>query len=200
MASVIDIHNRFLASIEETRTLFTYCRSPMGPYSQAGIESAFLDAFKAWEVFLDELIFAYLRGEPDISGNSVTTTLSLQSDHEDVYIKIMGGGRGSYIDWANADNDVIPRLKTYFDPPLDMKLSGGLSELREILKCRNAIAHSSSSASRRLDDLWTQKFGALKSSIRSADFLLASSNNPPLTWFEHYVEVLEILSGELVEI
>ena len=201
MVLVLDIHTKFLDSIKKSRTLFTYCRTPVGPHSNAGIESAFLDAIKAWEVFLDELMFAYLRGEQDIKGNSVPTTIFLASDSLDVYIKAMTGGRNRYVDWTNPDQDVIPRLKVFFDPPLNVKLAGGVTELREMLQCRNAIAHTSSVANDRLRELWLQKTGTSKSQIRSADILLEQvpNNNSPLTWFERYLQILESLSQELVE-
>ena len=106
MTPVVDIHNRFLESIEESRALFVYSRTPVSRLSAAGVESAFLDAFKAWEVFLEELVLAYLRGEQDKSGNSVSTTLSLHSDDTDLCIRIINGVRGLYVDWANPDRGV----------------------------------------------------------------------------------------------
>ena len=201
MTAVIDIHNRFLDSIEESRVLFTYCRSPRALHSSAGVESAFLDAFKAWEVFLEEVVFAYLRGEQDKAGNIVPTTFSLHSYDMDLCVRIVNGGRRGFTDWANPERDVKPRLKTYFDPPLDSKLDPGLVELREMLICRNAIAHASGSAGRRLEDLWQRKTGLSRSALRSADVLLVEDPaNPPLTWFERYLLVLEALSEELAEI
>ena len=160
-----------------------------------------MEAFKAWENFLEDLVFAYLRGERDAAGKVVSTTLSLNSDEPETFASIMNGGRGSYIDWANPDRHVRPRLKTYFRPALDEKLSGGLSELREMLKCRNAIAHSSSRSLKEIVDLWTQKTGATKFPVRSAELLLVEDPaNPPMTWFERYLRVLEVLSQELVEV
>ena len=203
MASVADIHTNFLDALNESRSLFAYCRSPFGPHSNAGIESAFLDSFKAWEVFLDELVFAYMRGEPDTSGNLVPSIVSLPTDDKDVYIRIInGGGRRRYIDWANPDNDVRPRLRLFFTPPLDVKLDSGLTELKEIATCRNAIAHSSGRASEQLSGLWRQKRGTSTSSLsRCADVLLLSySSNPPVTLFERYLDVLEVLSQNLVQV
>lgn len=201
MTPVIEIHNRFLDSIEESRILFTYCRSPLARHSNAGVESAFLDAFKAWEVFLEEIVLAYLRGEQDKAGNIVPTTLSLHSYDMDLCVRIVNGGRGGFADWANPERDVKPRLKIYFDPPLDSKLDPGLVELREMLTCRNAIAHASGSAARRLQDLWLRKTGLSRSTLRCADVLLVQDpTNPPLTWFERYLLVLEALSQELAEV
>lgn len=202
MASVIDIRDNFLEALEESRTLFTYCRSPVGPHSNAGIESAFFDAFKAWEVFLDELIFAYLKGERDIAGNLVPSIISLPTDDQDVYIRIIKGGGGGYIDWANPDTHVRPRLKLYFTPPLDTKLDSGIDELREMVVCRNAIAHSSGTAYKRLNALRAAKRGASTTSVRRcADVLLLEySSNPPMTWFDRYLDVLEVLSRNLVQI
>ena len=198
--SVVDIHSNLLAALDESRSLFAYCRSPAGPHSNAGVESAFLDAFKAWEVFLDDLVFAYLRGEPDIAGNPVPAIVSLPSDDRDVYVKVIKGGGGGYIDWANPVSDVKDRLSLYFTPPLDDKIDGGLSELKDMQVCRNAIAHASSTAYRRLIGLWERTRGtSAPSAIRCADILLLEyTTNPLMTIFDHYLQVLEVLSNELV--
>ena len=200
MVSVTDIHGKFLNSIEQSRSLFTYCRSPFGQHSNAGVESAFLDGFKSWEVFLDELVFAYLRGESDIAGNPVPAIVSLPSDDQEVYVKVINGGRGGYIDWVNPESDVKPRLKLYFTPPLDDKIDGGLSELKDMLVCRNAIAHASGTAYRKLTGLWERTKGtSAPSTLRCADVLLLEyTSNPPMTLFDRYMQVLEVLSNELV--
>ena len=201
MTSVIDIHNKFLDSIEESRNLYSYCRTPVGLHSSAGIESAFLDAFKAWEIFLNELIFAYLRGELDIAGKPVPTTWTLNIDDTVFYARLIAGGRRGYIDWVHPDNDVKPRLRSYFNPPLHTKLEGGLTELREMRICRNAIAHSSGTAHHDLGELWMRKEGTSKSPLRTADILVVQDpDNPPLTWFERYLQALEVLSQNLVQI
>ena len=200
MASAIEIHSDFLDALEKSRSLFTYCRSPAGPHSNAGVESAFLDAFKAWEVFLDELVFAYLRGEPDMAGNPVPAIVSLPSDDRNVYVKVIKGGGGGFIDWANPVDDVKDRLSLYFTPPLDDKIDGGLSELKDMQVCRNAIAHASGTAYRRLIGLWERTRGTSAPSVlRCADILLLEyTTNPPMTIFDRYLQVLEVLSGELV--
>lgn len=199
MASVADIHNNFLDALNRSRALFAYCRSPFGPHSNAGVESAFLDAFKAWEVFLDELVFAYLQGEPDIAGNPVPAIVSLPSDDQDVYVNVVTGGRGGYIDWANHIH-VKERLNLYFTPPLDDKLEGGLSELQDMATCRNAIAHAYGIAHRRFISLWERTRGTSAPSVlRCADVLLLDhTSSPPMTLFDHYLQVLEVLSSELV--
>lgn len=205
MASVVDIHSNFLDALNKSGSLFTYCRSPFGPHSNAGVESAFLDAFKAWEVFLDELVFAYMRGEPDTAGNLVSSIVSLPTDDREVYIRIInGGGARRFIDWTNPEYDVRRRLKLYFTPPLDAKLDSGTDELDEMLTCRNAIAHSSGRAYNRLNVLWSQKRGrgnTTSSVRRCADvLLLAYSSNPPMTLFDRYLDVLEVLSQNLVQV
>ena len=146
------------------------------------------------------MVFAYLRGEPDIAGNPVPSIVSLPSDDQDVYVKVINGGRGGYIDWVNPADDVKPRLKLYFTPPLDDKLDSGLSELNDMLTCRNAIAHASGTAYRRLIGLWERTRGTSAPSVlRCADILLLEyTTNPPMTIFDRYLQVLEVLSNDLV--
>ena len=198
MASVVEIHGEFLDALNESRDLFTYCRSPAGPHTSAGVESAFLDAFKAWEVFLETLTIAYLTGEPDIDGNPAPSVMTV-SDPETCR-KIINGGR-SFVSWAKID-EVKQRFAIFFEPStLDALLDSGIAEIREMATCRNAIAHSSGSAYNKIGDLWRNKFGTSRSPLRSADiFMLPYEPNPPLTWFDRYMQTLEVVSQNLVQL
>lgn len=198
MASVVEIHGAFLDALNASRDLFTYCRSPAGPHTNAGVESAFLDAFKAWEVFLETLTIAYLTGEPDIDGNPAPSVMTV-SDPE-ACRKIINGGR-NFVSWANPA-EVRQRFAIFFEPStLDALLDSGAAELREMETCRNAIAHSSGSALDKLDALWMNKSGASQSPLRSADILLLPYEpNPPLTWFDRYMQVIEVISQNLVQV
>lgn len=200
VASVVEIHGEFLDALNESRDLFTYCRSPAGPHTSAGVESAFLDAFKAWEVFLETLTIAYLTGEPDIDGNPAPSVMTV-SDPE-ICRKIVNGGR-SFVSWAKID-EVKKRFAIFFEfepSTLDALLDSGAAELREMAICRNAIAHSSGSAYDNLATLWMKKFGRSRSPLRSADILLLPYEpNPPLTWFDRYMQALEDVSQNLVQV
>lgn len=198
MASVAEIHGEFIGALNESRDLFTYCRSPAGPHTNAGVESAFLDAFKAWEVFLETLTIAYLTGEPDIDGNPAPSVMTV-SDPE-ICRKIVNGGR-SFVNWANP-TEVRQKFAIFFEPStLDVLLDSVVAELREMAICRNAIAHSSGSAYDNLATLWMRKFGTSRSPLRSADILLLPYEpNPPFTWFDRYMITLEVISQSLVQV
>lgn len=198
MASVSDIRNQFLSGLTDCHSLFTHCRTPLAQHSPAGIESAFLEAFKAWEVFLEELTIAYLTGELDIVGNRPQT--NMMTSNPEICRAIINDGR-QFISWA--DPDVVRRrFEIYFAPStLDAKLNVAITELREIVTCRNAIAHSSGSAFSKLEDLWIRKSGSSRSPLRTADVLLLSYIlNPPFTWFDRYLQVLDVLSDDLSNI
>ena len=198
MASVVEIHGEFLDALNESRDLFTYCRSPAGPHTNAGVESAFLEAFKAWEVFLETLTIAYLTGEPDIDGNPAPSVMTV-SDPETCR-KIVNGGR-SFVSWANL-NEVRQRLAIFFEPlTLETLLDSAAAELREMAICRNAIAHSSGSAYDKLAELWMNKSGTSRFPLRSADVLLLPYEpNPPFTWFDRYIQALEVISQNLLQV
>ena len=198
MASVAEIHGEFIGALNESRDLFTYCRSPAGPHTNAGVESAFLDAFKAWEVFLETLTIAYLTGEPDIDGNPALSVMKV-SDPE-ACRKIINGGRG-FVSWAKID-EVKKRFAIFFEGlTLDSLLNSSAAELREMETCRNAIAHSSGSAYDNLATLWMRKFGTSRYPLRSADILLLLYEpNPPFTWFDRYMQALEDISQNLIQV
>lgn len=201
MPTVSVIQSQFLNSLSDSRYLFSYCRSPYGPYTNAGVEMAFLEAFKAWEVFIEELTIAYLIGEPDIAGNQAPTLISISGNNPETCRKIIVGERRTYAEWANPD-DLRRRLELYFAPStLDSKLAPVVPDLREMVSCRNAIAHSSGSARVNLNNLWTRRTGTSKSPLRTADVLLLSyTPNPPMTWFDRYLDVLEVLSQNLAQV
>lgn len=196
MASADEIQDKFLNALNDSRDLFTYCRSPAGPHTNPGIESAFLDAFKSWEVFLEELTIAYLTGEPDVDGNFVPAFICVSDPG--ICRGIINDDR-SYINWASPD--IVKKIfKLYFEPStMDRILNTGIGDLIEMFKCRNAIAHSSSSARTNLEDLFSGKSGISKPAVRSADVLLLAYNpDPPSTWFDRYLHVLETLSQDLL--
>ena len=196
MASVDEIQDKFLIALNDSRSLFMYCRSPAGPHTKAGIESAFLDAFKAWEVFLEELTIAYLTGEPDVDGNFVPTFIFVSDP--DTCRRIVNDGR-SYINWASPDVTKM-KFELYFEPSTMLNiLNTGIGDLNDMVKCRNAIAHSSRSAHTALETLFTNKAGTSEPDVRSADLLLLPYNlDSPSTWFDRYLHVLETLSQDLV--
>ena len=196
MADVSDIHKQFMSVLGDCRSLFTHCLTPVGQHTNAGVESAFLEAFKAWEVFLEELTVAYLTSERTIAGKLVPAVIS----DTKICRRVVNGGR-PYISWADP-NQVKKRFILYFMPStLAGTLNSGIPEIREMVTCRHAIAHSSGPASDNLTNLWTRKAGVSKSPLRSADVLLLNyPPNPPFTWFDRYLQVVEVLSQELVEI
>ena len=200
MTRVSDIQNNFLQTLSDCRSLFTHCLNPIGPHTNAGVESAFLEAFKAWEVFLEDLTIAYLTGQPDIAGNLAPAVVSFSGNNPETCRKIISGGR-AFVSWANLD-EIRNRFDLYFTPGLLYgKLNSGVAEIKEMVKCRNAIAHSSGSAYNNLNDLWREKSGTSRSPLRSADVLLLSYlPNAPSTWFERYLQVLEVMSQNLVQI
>ena len=200
MTRVSDIQNSFQQTLSDCRLLFTHCLNPIGPHSNTGVESAFLEAFKAWEVFLEDLTIAYLTGEPDIAGNLAPTVVSFSGNNTETCRKVINGGR-AFVNWANLD-EVRNRFDLYFTPGLLYeKLNSGVAEIKEMVKCRNAIAHSSGSAYNNLSGLWIEKSGTSNPSVRSADVLLLGyPPNAPSTWFERYLQVLEVMSQNLLQI
>ena len=201
MTRVSGIQKDFLNSLNQSRYLFTYCRSPFGPHTNAGVEIAFLEAFKAWELFIEELTIAYLTGERDIAGDLAPTMISISGNNPETCRRIIIGERRSYASWASPD-DVRKRFELYFQPStLESKLAPAIPDIKEMVTCRNSIAHSSGSAYDNLDRLWIREVGTSKSPVRCADVLLLSyTPNPPMTWFDRYLEVLEVLSQNLVHI
>lgn len=195
MGALDDIENEFQQSLADCRALFAHSVAPIGTHTNAGIESAFLQAFKSWEVLLEEAFLAYLTGETSRAGNRPQTLMTVSSIED--CRRIVNGGR-AFSDWANAGM-VADRITLFFSPgSLDTKLAGSRGELSEALACRNAIAHSSGKAAKDLAELWVRKVGTPMNGVRPADLLrLTYSPNPPDTWFDRYVTVFEVLGRDI---
>lgn len=197
MATVPHIRGEFEVALAGCRALFAHCLDPQDLHTEAGVESAFLDAFKAWEVFLEDLTIAYLTGEPDVNGASVPSIIST-TDPERCR-NLINSGRG-FVSWADPA-EVRRRFGLYFTEASFINRFADVPELRQMATCRNAIAHSSDSASGRLHELWLTVGGVSKSPLRSADVLLMDYPlNPPMTWFDRYLYVLEALSVNLTQV
>lgn len=197
MPTINDIKSNFMTSLNECRGLFNYCLSSQEPHTNAGIEAAFLQLFRSWEVFLEEFLLCYLCGEQPLNGQSINPYFTVR-DFE-VARGILYQER-PYCEWTNVEI-LIRRFTYFFALPnrVDDALRPVVVELKEITKIRNVIAHSSSIAHESFTNMWRSKIGGNPSIRRAADFLIAvDSANPPSTFFDKYANVLEVTAESIV--
>ena len=184
------IKNSFLDSINECRTLYRHCLSPVGIHSDSGVEAAFLRLYNSWEMFLEETLVSILNGESVVSGDIITPKFTL-SDRN--LIREIIYQEKSFIEWTR-DEDVKKRFERHLQLPnrINTTLDTIAAEFREIIKIRNYIAHSSAQAKKHFVNLYQSKVGGSPNTSRACNFLKeVVSSNQQDTYFDKYLKTLE---------
>lgn len=186
----------FLGSLSDCRVLYRHCLTPNGVHTNAGVEAAFLQMFKSWESLLEDCTVAFLCGHLRCDGNIVPCNTYIKSE---AFARVLLYQDRKFIEWTEVDT-VTGRWKNLFGDPNVMggAIKAGLSELRQMKTIRNAIAHSSPEASKRLDTLAGQQSGVPTTKLRPANFLMRPyPGDPTRTYFDRYADVLEVAAVSL---
>lgn len=112
---------------------------------------AFLNAFIAWETFLESSLVALMIGEPTLSGQ---VPVKYVAPLTGASAKTLMIGTQRYFDFGNHDN-VRRIVAQYFELgyPFEPHLSGVFSDLADLRTMRNASAHITSTTQTALESL-----------------------------------------------
>jgi hypothetical protein len=193
MPTIAQIRRDFLRVSTGSRALFNFCLVPRGIHTDAGVEAAFLQLFKGWEGLLEEVFVAYMCSRLSHDGQSMDCHVRAPSD---AVARALLYQKRLYIEWTNPE-DVRDRARSYFVTPnrIEAAVTSAMGELRQMSVVRNAIAHSSPSSLKRLQELVMRKFGGKPLLSRPAEFLLrANPADSSRTIFDRYATVLEVCS------
>ncbi len=161
------------------------------------VETAFLRAFLALESFLEEAFILYSLGNRAPKG---------PAPHRYTFPPT----KKRAIEWVNLGRDfsswsvssVTERALRFFRSggPFTNPLSGSRTALDEARIVRNAIAHESSSAQGKFENLVRQKLGTLPPSLSVGGFLITTvpGSNPPQSFLEWYLEKAELVATQIV--
>lgn len=180
----------FLNSINECRTLYRHCLTPIDVHSDSGVEAAFLQLHNSWEIFLEETLMSILSGESVISGDAINPKFIL-SDRN--LVREIIYQEKSFIDWTR-EEDVKKRFERHLGLPnrINNTLDVITVEFRDIIKIRNYIAHSSAQAKKNFINLYQSRVGGNPNTSRACNFLKeVDSSNAPNTYFDKYLQTLE---------
>jgi hypothetical protein len=196
MPTLQDTYQEFSSSLIASRALYSHCLSPVGLHTEAGIEAAFLQTQKSWELFLENFLLLVLIGQ-----RPILNTINCYFTVADIEVarKIMLQGR-PYVEWTNRDW-VLKRFEAFVAGPnhIESVLNSISVELAEIVTIRNCIAHSSKSAREAFENLWQRKVGGNPTITTAANFLqLPDPQNPPDTYFDRYAIILDIAASSMV--
>lgn len=161
-------------------------------------ELAFLQAFLAWEAFLEESFILYLLGKKPPKGNPPRRHV-IPSTRK-IVGKLIAEGR-DYADWSAATN-VIKRADRFFreGKPYAQVLKAHQNMFDEISAIRNAIAHSSAHSQEKFKNLTRNKLGIYPSNLTVGGFLAMTvpSSSPPESFLEFYLSKIRFAAQRIV--
>jgi hypothetical protein len=162
-------------------------------------ELAFLRAFLAWETFLEGSFILYLTGQQAPRGRAVRR-YSFPPNRKVATDWLLPEGR-NYSDWTVAAT-VSSRAERHFTSghPFAAVLRENRNILDEARIIRNAIAHDSSAAQEKFENMARSKLGALPADLTVGRFLATTmpSTAPPISFLEYYVGKIEFAAQRIV--
>lgn len=194
-----EVKNRFLITLAESRNLYNHCLSPIGLHTDSGVEAAFLQLHKNWELFLEDVLLCLLNGDVVISGDAITPKLTL--DDKDLIRNILYQDKND-IEWTD-ETIIKKRFERHLEIPnrIINTLNAISLELKDITKIRNFIAHSSGAAKLKYENLVRARLGGNPDTSRASYFLKSNSNepeDPSQTYFDKYIGTLEVAVENMI--
>lgn len=196
VALVLKLRKSYLGAVQECRALYRHCLTPPALHTDAGVEAAFLQMYKAWEALQEECTIAFMAGRLRADGKSVPC--GVRAEHENT-ARTLIYQYGAYASWTNVD-EVIQRWNRVFGDPnlLVDAIRPGTPELKQMSIVRNSIAHASVTASFKFFKLVSSQIGGRPAISRPGNFLArAFPMDPTRTFFDRYADVLEVLGTSL---
>ncbi len=163
------------------------------------IQLAFLQAFLAWEGFLEDSFVLYLTGQVPPKGRpparyAFPPSLRIAEDW------LVPEGR-RFAEWTNAET-VSQRARRFFraGKPFSIILSANQNILVEANVLRNAIAHQSGHSQLQFEKLVRQKHSVYTHGLTVGGFLNSRvpGSIPPAVFFDVYLEKLELAAHRIV--
>ena len=159
---------------------------------------AFLQAWLAWEVFLEESFILYLLGKKPPKGSG-PVRYALPPNRSTADSLVVPVGR-RYADWR-AEN-AKARAKQFFrdGEPYVSALDSQQHALDEMRTVRNAIAHSSRYSRQQFEGLTRRRLVTHPRGLTAGKFLALTvpGSSPPESFLEHYLLQLRLLASSIV--
>jgi len=208
LASVL---NGFLRTLQESRQLAADAQLwslPVAPGRRSYItakrrnyitEMAFLSAFQAWEIFVEESFILYLWGQKPPRGRA-PGRYAFPPNRKMAMEWVIPEGR-DYAQWTIAHH-VTERAERFFKggAPFSPVLKGNQSVLDDVRIIRNAIAHRSIGVRLKFEKMVRDKLSFLPPNLTVAAFLsmTAPKNTPPVSFLEYYVGKIDFAARQIV--
>lgn len=199
----------FARSLEDARDIAEDARNWATPTASATVaqisaqrrdiltETAFLRAFIAWEVFLEETFLLYLLGHR-LPKRTAPRRYGFPPSREAANEWCSDGK--AYSKWSVSE--VRKRADRWFKDgkPFTPALQGQQARLDQLTTIRNAVAHVSSDARTKFENLVRQELGYLPPDTTVGSFLIAikPATTPPESFMEFYIEQMELVASSIV--
>ena len=162
-------------------------------------EMAFLSAFQAWEILVEESFILYLWGQKPPRGRA-PNRYAFPPDQKTAMAWLIPEGR-DYAQWTDAQH-VRERAERFFKAgrPFAPVLRGNQSVLDEVRLIRNAIAHKSVSAREKFEKIVRDRLGTLPPNLTVGGFLgtTAPGSTPPVSFLEFYVAKIDLAAQQII--
>lgn len=162
-------------------------------------EMAFLRAFLAWEIFVEESFILYLSGQRPPRGRA-PNRYAFPPNQKTAKEWLVPEGR-DYAEWS-VPTQVSARAERFFEGgrPFVSVLRGNQNALDEVRIIRNAIAHKSVSARKKFERVVRTKLGTLPPDLTVGSFLgtTAPGSAPPVSFLEFYVAKIDLAAHQIV--
>lgn len=192
MASLRKLRTNFDADLNRSTALTAAVALPN---FQAALisELAFLRCFLAWEVFLEETFYQYALGRAAPDGSQFPRYLTPTSmDHAK---RVIRGGR-AFVTWTDAGR-VTERAEMFLrdGEPYATALGNASSDLADMVKIRNRIAHRSERATEEFLELVRRKLGYVPQGMSPGRFLRGNDPGVAARRFDAYLAILRVTAA-----
>lgn len=162
-------------------------------------EMAFLRAFLAWEILVEESFILYLSGQEPPRGRA-PKRYAFPPNHKTAMDWVVPEGR-DYAGWTIASL-VSERAERFFQAgrPFAPVLRSNQKMLDDARTIRNAITHKSVTARQKFEIVVRTKLGTLPPGLTVGGFLgtTVPRITPPISFLEFYVGKIDLAAQQIV--
>lgn len=152
------------------------------------VERAFMDVFEAFESYLESMFICYMMGQAGLNGASVVRyVMPINSEHAE---KILCG-KEQYVDFTSRQM-IMKYADNFFQGGRPFTYLSNISQdFEDMKKIRNEISHKSLKSRREFEGLVRSRIASMPPSITVATFLLTTMPRGRMSFFTHYVDVVD---------
>lgn len=166
------------------------------------VEAAYLQAFIAWEAFLEESFILYVCGKRLPRQRNLRCLCGSMRTRAQAERFIIPEGK-KYTEWTEV-NQVTDRAIRFFEGgrPYTNVLRPHQAKLDSMRFIRNAIAHASKFGQEKFQELVRGELGTLPPRLTIGGFLIMTipHSSPPTTFLEHYLSYLHLMAQQIIPI